>query len=57
MAQKIGNNYGRGISKRMPRRGVCPKCSKRGMKQPQPTPYRVILRSCMYCAHVERETV
>lgn len=48
--------HGKGIPKTMPRRGVCPKCGKRGMRQPQvETLTRSFVRSCMYCAHVTTE--
>jgi hypothetical protein len=47
-------NHGKGLPKRQPRRGVCPKCQKRGMGQPKVEVIsRSFVRSCMYCTHVE----
>jgi hypothetical protein len=51
-------NHGKGLPKTMPKRGVCPKCGKRGMGQPKPAVVvaKMLTRMCMYCGHVERTT-
>jgi hypothetical protein len=55
-----GYRTGRGVKRRGVKRGVCPKCGKKGMTQWKAHAIHgvpCLLKDCQYCGHSETQVI